>query len=255
MSEHIFIIAEVGINANGDINLAKKLIDMAIACGCDAVKFQKKTVDEVYSQELLDSPHESPWGTTHRAEKEGREFGQEGFDAINEYCKGKIPWFASAFDVRSYEFLGQYNFPYNKIPSRTIANEDLLRKVAEEGKFTFISTGIGNLRYIDTAVGIFREVKCPFMLMYCVAKYPCPDEGCALNSIMWLKGLYGCSVGYSCHNPSILAPSIAVAFGAEAVEVHITLDRASYGKDQAASFEKKGLEYIVRDCNRVGALL
>lgn len=251
----IFITAEIGINHNGDLDTAKKLIDMAVACGCDAVKFQKRTVDTVYTKEFLDSPRQSPWGTTQREQKEHLEFGKEEYDEIDRYCKGRISWYASAWDLDSQLFLSRYNLKYNKIASKMILDLELLNKVAEEHRFTFVSTGVGIKDHIDYAVIIFKSHKCPFMLMHCIPKYPCPDFDCALNTIKQLKELYNVPVGYSCHNPSILAPSLAVASGADAVEVHISLDRAMYGTDQPASFEKRGLEYIVRDCRRVRTML
>lgn len=248
----IFIIAEIGINHNGDIKIAKQLIDMAKECGCDAVKFQKRTVDKVYPKELLDLPRESPWGKTVSDQKLGLEFGKEDYDILDAYCrKIGIQWFASAWDLESQGFLQQYDLKYNKIASPMITNLDLLRMVAADKKHTFISTGMALGTHIDGAVALFRKNDCPFTLMHCVNKYPCPDDSCNLERITKLKEKYGCSVGYSNHNPSILPISLAALLGAEALEVHITLDRVMYGNDQAASFEKRGLELVVRDARRV----
>ncbi len=251
-----FIIAEIGINHNGDLDITKKLIDVAVSAGCDAVKFQKRIVDKCYSQEFLDSPRESPWGTTQREQKMGLELRREQYSSIGIYCiRERIPWFASAWDLESQKFLQRYNLEYNKIASKMITNTELLEEVAREGKYTFISTGIGVKDHIDKAVEIFRSHNCPFMLMHCIPKYPCPDYDCALETIKRLKDLYNCQVGYSCHNSGILSPALAVGLGADAVEVHITLDRSMYGSDQPASFEKHGLELLVRDRRLVRTML
>lgn len=250
--KNIFIIAELGINHNGDITIAKQLIDMAKECGCDAVKLQKRTINKVYPKELLDSPRESPWGKIVRDQKLALEFGKEEYGLIDAYCrKIGVPWFASAWDMDSQKFLQQYELKYNKIGSPMITNLELLKMVAKEGKHTFISTGMALSTHIDGAVAVFRKANCPFTLMHCVNKYPCPDDSCNLKAITELKAKYNCSIGYSNHNVSILPTSLAVLLGAEALEVHITLDRAMYGSDQAASFEKRGLEYVVRDARRV----
>lgn len=256
LSNNPFIIAEIGINASGDIKLAKQMIDMAKECGCDAVKFQKRTVEKVYPKELLDSPRESPWGETVRDQKMGLEFDKEEYDIIDAYCqKIGMPWFASAWDLESQEFLKQYDLKYNKIASPMITNLDLLKMVVSEKKHTFISTGMALGTHIDGAVALFKANNCPFTLMHCVSKYPCPDNTCNLKAIPELKAKYDCSVGYSNHSPGILATSLAVLLGAEAIEVHITKDRTFYGSDQAASFEKMGLELLVRDARRVRGMV
>ena len=251
-----FFIAEIGINHNGSIDLAKQLIDMAVECGCDAVKFQKRTVEKCYTQEFLDQPRESPWGTTQREQKHGLEFSPWQYAKIDAYCKSRnIPWFASAWDIDSQIFLRQYDLKYNKIASRMIANVELLVRVAEEKKFTFISTGIDKKYYIDVAVDIFKTAGCPFMLMHCIPLYPCPDEKDAFESLNTLKELYNVPVGYSCHNPNRLSPVVGVLEGAEAIEVHITLDRLMYGTDQKASSEREELAEIVRNCRLVRAAI
>lgn len=253
----VFIIAEIGINHNGDINIAKKLIDMAKKAGCDAVKFQKRTIDIVYTKEQLDSFRESPWGTTFRQQKEGLEFGKKEYDIIDKYCKEKeIDWFASAWDIPSLEFLEQYNLKYNKIASAMLTHEDFLDKVASNKKKTFISTGMSDYNNIDRAVNIFREKKCPFILMHAVSTYPCKDEECNIFMVKTLKEKYNCEVGYSGHEVGVLPTVLAVAtIGATVVERHITLDRAMYGSDQAASLERRGLELICRDCREIGRIL
>lgn len=251
-----FIIAEIGLNHNGDMAMAKKLIDMAFECGCNAVKFQKRTIDVVYTQEFLDSKRESPWGTTQRDQKEGLEFGKAGYDEIDRYCKELgIPWFASAWDLESHNFLKQYNLKYNKIASAMITFEPLVEAIAKDGKHTFISTGMTDFEHIDQVVKLFRNNNTPFTLMHCVSIYPCPDELCGINTIKVLRDRYGCDVGYSGHELGLLPSSLAVAFGAVAIERHITLDRSMYGSDQSASLERRGLEYVVRDCRDVKKML
>lgn len=251
-----FIVAEIGINHNGSLELAKKLIDLAKECGADAVKFQKRTIDIVYSAEVLAQPRESPWGKTQREQKEGLELGKEAYDEIDRYCKEKeIYWFASAWDEKSQEFLRAYNLPFNKIASAMLTHKDLLEMVAEEKKHTFISTGMSRLDQIDRVVKIFEQQGCPFTLMHCVSVYPCPDEWCNLKMLPFLKERYQCPVGYSGHEVGILPSSIAVALGAQAIERHITLDRSMYGSDQSASLEKRGFQLLVRDAKDVVKML
>ena len=251
-----FIIAEIGINHNGDVEIAKKLIDMAKDCGADAVKFQKRTIDIVYSKEVLDSPRQSPWGDTQRHQKDGLELNREAYDAVDAHCKQSgIHWFASSWDEKSQEFLRKYNLEFNKIASAMLLHKGLVEMVAEEKKHTFISTGMSNLEQIDRVVEIFRRYGCPFTLMHCVSVYPCPDDWCNLETIGTLKKRYACPVGYSGHENGVMPSVIAVALGAMAIERHITLDRSMYGSDQAASLEKRGLELIVRDTRLARVIL
>ncbi len=241
-----FIIAEVGINHNGDIDIAKKLIDGAIFAGVDAVKFQKRTIEKVYSKEELDKPRESPWGTTNRDQKLGLEFGENEFDEIDRYCKEKdIEWFASAWDTGSQLFLRKYNCKYNKVASAMLTHKELLEKIAEEKKHTFISTGMSKLDEIEKAVKIFRDADCPFELMHCNSSYPMPDEQANLLFINVLREKFQCNVGYSGHEVGIVTSTAAVALGATSIERHITLDRAMYGSDQAASVEVMGFYRLV----------
>jgi len=242
----IFIVGEIGINHNGDLEIAKSLIDVAKEAGCDAVKFQKRTIDLVYTQKSLDSPRESPWGTTQRQQKEGLEFGKQEYDAIDKYCKNKgINWFASAWDVDSQKFLRQYDLKYNKIASPMIVSQDLLHEVTNEKKHTFISTGMSTLEDIDKAVKIFKDAKCPYELMHCVSTYPMQDEDANLNCINTLKKRYKCNIGYSGHEAGMAISYAAAALGITSLERHITLDRAMYGSDQAASVEPPGLRNLV----------
>ena len=254
---HTYIVAEIGINHNGDIELAKKLIDWAVLCGCDAVKFQKRTVDKVYSKEYLESYRESPWGTTQREQKEGLEFGKKEYDVINDYCKEKdIDWFASAWDVDSQLFLQQYNCPYNKIASAMLTNMELIEMIAKEGKKTFIATGMSTYEEIDAAVAVFKKHKCPFELMHCNSTYPMKNEDANLLMIPALRERYGVNnIGYSGHETGRIVSVAAVALGATSIERHITLDRAMYGSDQAASLEVDELQRLVKDIRCVESAL
>ena len=244
-----FIIAEIGINHNGDILIAKKLIDMAKECGCNAVKFQKRTVEKVYSKDVLDSPRESQWGTTTRDQKLGLEFEKEEFDIIDKYCKEKeIEWYASSWDVDSQLFLQNYNLKHNKVASAMLTNIPLLEVIAKEGRHTFISTGMSDLNQIRTAVEIFKKHKCPFELMHSNSSYPMKLEEANLQCIETLRQEFNCNVGYSGHEvASYLCCVIAATLGATSIERHITLDRSMYGSDQSASLEYAGLNRMVKN--------
>ncbi|MDC3345566.1 N-acetylneuraminate synthase family protein, partial [Candidatus Pseudothioglobus singularis] len=196
----IFIIAEIGINHNGDMSICKQLIDIALDTGCDAVKFQKRDLNKVYTKDFLNSLRDSPWGSTQFAQKSGLEFGIEEYKEIDLYCKDKgIEWFASAWDLNSQKFMQKFNCKYNKIASAMIVYEDLLRLVASEKKHTFISTGMSTIEDIEKAVNIFRDAECPFELMHTVSTYPMKDENANLNVITTLKEKFKCNVGYSGH--------------------------------------------------------
>lgn len=195
----------------------------------------------VYSKEFLDSHRESPWGKTQRDQKQALEFGQKEYDIIDAYCKKiGIEWFASAWDIESQKFLRQYKMKYNKIASPMIVCDQFLHEVASEGKHAFISTGMSNEQMIDRAVEIFRAKKCSFELMHCVSMYPMVDEDANLNRIKTLKERYRCPVGYSGHEVGLAVSYAAAALGISSLERHITLDRAMYGSDQAASVEIYG---------------
>ncbi len=242
----VYIIGEIGINHNGDLSIAKQLIDAAVAAGCDAVKFQKRTIDKVYSKEMLDSPRESPWGHTQRAQKEGLEFGKKEYDVIDSYCRDKgIAWSASAWDVDSQIFLQQYDLTFNKVASAMLTKDDLLETIAAEKRFTYISTGMSTIDEIDHAVAIFKKYDCPFSLMHCNSTYPMIDTDANLYMIHTLNERYGCPVGYSGHESGILVSLLAVAMGATSIERHITLDRSMYGSDQKASIEPEELKELV----------
>ena len=253
----VFVTAEIGINHNGDIEIAKNLIEIAKSAGCDAVKFQKRTVEKVYSKSILDSPRESPWGKTTRDQKLGLEFGKKEYDEINQHCLlYGIDWFASSWDLDSQSFLCQYDLKYNKIASAMLTNSELLKTVSKEKKHTFISTGMSTMEEIGDAVNIFREHNCPFELMHANSSYPMKIEEANLLCIPMLKKEFGCNVGYSGHEIGAYRVSlIAVTLGATSLERHITLDRTMYGSDQAASLEPAGLERMVRDIQGVEAIM
>lgn len=252
----IFIIAEIGINHNGDIELAKKLIDMAKRAGCDAVKFQKRDINEVYTKEFLSGLRESPWGKTQLDQKKGLEFSFENYREIDSYCKKKeIIWFASAWDIKSLNFLDRFNLKYQKIASAMITNLEFLKEVAKRKKYTFISTGMCTLDDIDKAIKIFIDHDCDFELMHSVSTYPADENDLNLNVINTLKKKYKCKVGYSGHEPSVSPSLIACVIGATSLERHITLDRASYGSDQSASLEESGLLQLVRTIRKLTSVM
>ncbi|MHB0764608.1 N-acetylneuraminate synthase family protein [Stutzerimonas sp. NM35] len=238
------VIAEIGINHNGSIEIAKQLIDMAADAGCDYVKFQKRTIDVVYTQEQLEQPRQSPWGDTQREQKEGLEFDEEAYNEINGYCKSKgIGWFASAWDIESLKFLRKYDLPYNKVASAMLTHLPFIEEIAGEGKPTFVSTGMSTYEQIDKAVEIFAKHQCPIVLMHSVSEYPAPVERLNLLVINSLRERYGLPVGYSGHE-TVMANVVnfATLLGAVALERHITLDRKMYGTDQSASLERIGLK-------------
>ncbi len=245
----VFITAEIGINHNGDIKIAKKLIDLAVSAGCDAVKFQKRDVEKVYTKEMLDSFRESPWGTTQREQKIGLEFSLKQYEIIDKYCKKKkILWYLSCWDVASQIQMRKFKTKYNKVASAMLVHDKLLKTIAEEGKPTFISTGMSTMKEIEKAVKIFRKYKCPFTIMHSHSAYPMPLEEANLKVIQTIKKKFKCDVGYSGHEISSYVVSLsAVLIGATAIERHITLNRALYGSDQAASLEPPGLKRMVRD--------
>jgi N-acetylneuraminate synthase len=246
VAERVFVIAEIGINHNGDLDLAKQLIDVAQAAGCDAVKFQKRSIDVVYTRDLLAQPRQSPWGSTQRAQKEGLEFQEAQYDEIDRYCrKLGIDWFASAWDVHSQAFLAKYKLRYNKIASAMMTNRPLVEAVAAERKLTFVSTGMCTLAEVDAAVEIMRAADCPFILMHTVSTYPTPVGELNLMALETLRKRYGAPVGYSGHETPVEPSVMAAILGAVAIERHITLDRAMYGSDQSASLEPSELHALV----------
>jgi N-acetylneuraminate synthase len=247
-----YLIAEIGINHNGSLDIAKKLIDCAKDAGFDAVKFQKRTINIVYDQKTLDIPRESPWGNTTREQKMGLEFEKLEYDEIEKYCKEvKIEWFASAWDVKSLEFLDNYNLKHHKIASAMIVDHNFLNEVAKRNKHTFISTGMSSEKDIDTAVSIFKKNNCSFELMHCVSTYPMKTEDANLVTINQLKKKYNCNVGYSGHENGVMVSIAAVMLGISSLERHITLDRTMYGSDQSASLELSGIKNLTDSIDKI----
>jgi len=253
---NIYIIAEIGINHNGNIDLAKKLIDIAKKSGCDAVKFQKRDIYSVYTKEFLAEPRESPWGNTQLDQKKGLEFDYESYLEIDKYCKLKdINWFASAWDIKSLEFLDKFKLKFQKVASAMITHNEFLNAVADRKKYTFISTGMSTIEDIDNAVEIFKKKKCDFELMHSVSTYPADEKNLNLNMILTLKKRYNCKVGYSGHEPSVSPSLVACSLGATSLERHVTLDRSGYGSDQSASLEETGLSALVGSVRKIKSIL
>jgi len=249
-----FVIAEIGINHNGDIDLAKRLIDIAVATGCDAIKFQKRTVDVVYTQEELAKPRTSVFGNTNGDLKRALEFGIEEYEELDKYCKQKnIMWFASCWDEESVDFIDQFNPPCYKIASASLTDDNLLKYTKSKGKPVLVSTGMSTMEQIEHAVSILGEEN--IILYHCTATYPANSDEINLNCIKTLKEKFSCPVGYSGHERGISPSIIAVALGACSVERHITSDRTNWGSDQAASLETSGLFHMIRDIRQVPTLL
>ena len=251
------VIAELGTNHMGDIETAKKIIDVAANAGCDAVKLQKKNVEKMYTKKFLDSHLDSPWGTTQREMRLHREFSDKEFKQIDTYCKKKkIPWFVSCWDVESQKQMRKFKTKYNKIASAMLVHDKLLEIVAQEKKHTFIATGMSTLNDIAKAVKIFRKHKCSFELMHCHSAYPMPPEEANLKLIPFLAKKFHCKVGYSGHEVAATNISIpAILLGATSIERHVTIDRTAFGHDQAASLEPKGLMQLMRDVRIVDKIL
>ena len=248
----IFIIAEIGINHNGDIDLAKKLIDVAVDSGADAVKFQKRDINKVYSEEILNQQRESPWGTTQREQKQGLEFNQSEYDEIDKYCKlKKINWFVSCWDTNSLEFMERYDNQYQKVASAMIVDKNFLKMLSKTKKHTFISTGMSTKNDIENAVEIFKNNDCSYELMHCVSTYPMDPKDANLITIKQLQEHFNCNVGYSGHESGISISYAAAALGITSLERHITLDRSMYGSDQAASLEPRGFKELVGGVRKI----
>ncbi|OGJ63443.1 N-acetylneuraminate synthase [Candidatus Peribacteria bacterium RIFCSPHIGHO2_02_FULL_53_20] len=241
-----FMIAEIGINHNGDMAIAKKLIDAAATSGCDAVKFQKRTVDTVYTKEELARPRENPFGTTNGDLKRGLEFGERQYKEIDGYCKTKgIMWLASCWDEASVDFMDQFNPPCYKIASASLTDDALLKYHRSKGKPILLSTGMSTLAQIDHAVEVLG--KKDLIVLHCTSTYPSKPEELNLRAITTLRERYGVPIGYSGHEVGLSTSFAAAVIGACIVERHITLDRAMWGSDQAASVEPQGFERLTRD--------
>lgn len=249
-----FIIAEIGINHNGSVSMAKHLIDMALECGCDAVKFQKRTVDVVYTKEELAKERPSVFGTTNGDLKRGLEFGEAEYAEIDRYCKEKgILWFASCWDEGAVDFIDKFNPPCYKIASASLTDDELLMHTRSKGKPILLSTGMSTIEQIKHAVEVLGEDD--LVIYHCTSTYPSNNDEQNLNTIITYKSLFDCPIGFSGHERGISPTLLSVALGACSVERHVTLDRTNWGSDQAASLEKPGLQRLVRDIRQIPTLL
>ena len=249
-----FIIAEIGINHNGSVNLAKKMIDIAVTTGCDAVKFQKRTVDIVYTKEELARERKSVFGNTNGDLKRGLEFGEEEYREIDEYCKKKgILWFASCWDENSVDFMEKFDIPCYKIASASLTDDNLLKYTRKTGKPILLSTGMSTMEEIRHAVSILGEDD--LIILHCTSTYPSNAEETNLRVIETFRNEFSCPIGYSGHERGVTPSVLAAALGACAVERHITTDRTNWGSDQAASLEMAGLYHMVRDIRQTPILL
>jgi N-acetylneuraminate synthase len=245
-----FIVAEIGINHNGSLDLARNLISVAKNAGCSAVKFQKRTIDVVYTAEELAKPRETPFGMTNGDLKRGLEFNLEQYKEIDEFCREvEILWFASAWDEASVDFIDQFPVPCYKIASASLTDDNLIKHTRSKGKPIFISTGMSTYEEIDHAVDILGKED--LILMHTCSAYPSRYDELNLRQIPALRERYGVPVGYSGHESGIATTVAAVAMGACCVERHITIDRAMWGSDQAASLEPSGLSRVIRDIRLV----
>ena len=249
-----FIIAEIGINHNGSVSLAKKMIDIAVTTGCDAVKFQKRTIDVVYTKEELAKERKSVFGNTNGDLKRGLEFGEAEYKEIDEYCKKKgIIWFASCWDEASVDFMEKFDVPCYKIASASLTDDNLLKYTKSKGKPILLSTGMSTMEEIRHAVSILGEDN--LVIYHCTSTYPSDTREMNLRVIPEFKKEFSCPIGYSGHERGITPSVIAVVMGANSVERHITNDRTNWGSDQAASLETAGLYHMVRDIRQVPILL
>lgn len=245
-----FVIAEIGINHNGDVNLAKKLIDVAVMAGCDAVKFQKRTVDVVYSKEELEKERQSPFGETNGDLKRGLEFGFEQYSEINKYCKKKgIIWFASCWDEKSVDFIEKFNPPCYKISSASLTDDELLKYTRATKKPILLSTGMSTMEQIEHAVDVLGLDN--LVIYHCTSTYPSDHSEINLTVIKTFKEKFDCPIGFSGHERGLTPSIVAVAMGANSVERHITMDRTLWGSDHAASLEPNGLFRMVRDIRQI----
>jgi N-acetylneuraminate synthase len=241
-----YVIAEIGINHNGDVDLAKRLISVAVAAGCDAVKFQKRTVDVVYTAKELATPRENPFGTTNGDLKYGLEFEAEDYAEIDSFCKSvKIPWFVSPWDEGAVDFMEQFNTPVYKIASASLTDDNLLKHVRKTGKPVIASTGMSTYDEIDHAVAVLGTDN--LILMHTTSTYPAKYEQLNLRAIPTMAERYHLPIGYSGHETGIPTTVAAAVLGACCVERHITMDRAMWGSDQSASLEPNGISRLVRD--------
>ena len=252
-----FLIGEIGINHNGSVQTAKKLIDLAKKYNFDAVKFQKRNPDVSVPNNQKNIMRDTPWGYISYLEyKKKIEFGFKEFKIIDQYCKKKkIHWFASPWDIDSVIFLKKFKCKYNKIASAMLTNLSLLQKVAQDKKHTFISVGMSKEKDISKAIKIFKKYKCKFTLLYCVSSYPADEKDLNLLSINYLKKKFRCDIGYSGHESSVSPSIMAYLLGANVIERHITLDRAMWGTDQSASLSEDGIKYLTSTIEKIPDIL
>lgn len=252
----IYIVAEIGINHNGDMSIAKKLIEEAANSGCNAVKFQKRSIEKVYSKDFLDQLRESPWGTTQRDQKLGLEFNESQYRELREYAKDLgLDFSASAWDLDSLRFVENLVPSFHKVASAFITNAHFLGEVAKLRRPTLISTGMCTEKDIEKAISIFESHNCPFIIMHSVSVYPCPEEKLNLLAIRRFRELFNVNIGYSGHESSVSPTLCAAALGAKVIERHITLSRAMYGSDQSASLESDGLRRLVAGLRKYPKIL
>ena len=247
-----YLIAEIGINHNGSISVAKKMIDLANATGFDAVKFQKRDPDVCVPENQKETMRETPWGNmSYLAYKKKIEFNLIELTNLKNYAKKlKLDFCASCFDVNSFKLMNKLN-DFNKIPSAMITNTVFLEQVAKKRKKTLISTGMSNMNDISTAVKIFKKNKCSYELMHCVSLYPCPESKLNLSMIQTLKKKFKCKVGYSGHESSVSPSFFAYMLGATSIERHVTLDRSMWGTDQAASLSPAGMRMLCSSFDKI----
>ena len=255
--QETYFIGEIGINHNGDMQIAKKLIDAVNACGWDCAKFQKRNPDVCVPEHQKSVIRETPWGTmTYLEYKHRIEFGEEEFDIINNYCAEKpIDWTASVWDLDSLEFLLGYDVPFLKIPSALITETDLVKESARSDKPMIISTGMSTLREVDDAVENVLKYNNNLVIMHTNSSYPTPKNELNLNLIPALKNRYGCTVGYSGHEEDLEPTVLAIALGAKVIERHITLSHDMWGTDQKASLEVHAMHMLKKRCKDVDIIL
>ena len=259
MKKEIYIIAEIGINHNGDMSIAKKLIDIAKVAGCDVVKFQKRNPDVCVPEHQKTIMRDTPWGRmTYLDYKYKVEFNQNQYDEIDIYCKEKdIKWSASPWDLDSLDFLNQYDIPFIKIPSALLTDLELIRESVKTGKKIIISTGMSTIEEIDSAVNTIKKInaEAKYAILHCNSTYPAPNDELNLNCIKTLKDKYNCEVGYSGHEFGLTTTIASVCLGASIIERHITLDRTMWGTDQMCSVEPQGLIKLVRGIKELNKAL
>ena len=250
-----YIIAEIGINYNGELDLAKALIDAAKQSGCDAVKFQKRTPELCVPKEQRDVMRDTPWGRiTYMEYRERIEFSRQDYQEIDRYCKNVgIQWFASPWDLESLEFLESFDTPCHKIPSALITNDSLLRAVNETDRPVIVSTGMSTMEEIEHALSLIDPDR--LLIAHCTSTYPAPLDQVNLRMIPVLRDKFQAIVGYSGHESGLSPTYAAVALGAAFVERHITLDRTMWGSDQAASIEPGGLNRLVDNIRSIETAL